>query len=899
MSEQPKKNSFFEKLATFIVDKRNLIFFLYAIALIASLVTQGWVRVCDDLTQYLPATTETRRGLTLMEDEMETYGTARILVSNVTYEIARDLADRIESVDGVSSVDFWDEEKDPDAAALPSTAGKSIEDYLQGADALITVTFRGEDDDQAAKDSLAAVEDLLAPFDTMVDTEVGYSKSDTLDSEMGTILAVAAAIIVLVLLLTSRSYAEVPVLLITFIAAALLNKGTNFVFGEISFVSDSVTVVLQLALAIDYSIILLHRFLEEREHAPDDRTACIAAVSAAIPSISASSLTTISGLAAMMFMQFRSGFDLGLVLIKAILLSMLAVFTLMPGLLLLFSRAMERTRHKDFIPKIDRWGKFVYAMRHIGVPVFLVCIVGGFVLSNHCPYVYGDDSVMTVRRNEHQAAADRIDATFGTQNVLAVVVPRGDTASEKAVLRALSARDEVSYAMGLSNIEAKPGYCLTDSLTPRQFSEMMDLSYEEACVLYAAYTVDQEDNYGPIVGGIESYTVPVMDMVLFLHQEKENGYLSLDEADAKDIDDAYMQITDAKAQMLGPNYTRMVLDLALPEEGDETFAFLDTLHQIVGQYHDSDEVYLVGNSTSDYDQSVSFAHDNVMISVLSVVFVILVLVFTFMSVGQPILLILVIQGSIWINFAFPTILGTNIFFMSYLIVTSIQMGANIDYAIVISTWYSALKQRGMAPREALIGALDLAFPTVLTSGSILSAAGFLIGLITTEPSIVGIGQCLSRGTLISMFLVLFVLPQILVLGDRIVERTSFHVKLPAAPVAPQRVSGAMRVNGRVRGRISGFVDAEIHGVVRGDISAIMTLGSLAPLDGDGLPPDGAPTPTAPAAPPPAPPETAASDAPPAPPETAAAPATASDAPPTATPTPAASAAGPEGKEGER
>ena len=142
-----------------------------------------------------------------------------------------------------------------------------------------------------------------------------------------------------------------------------------------------------------------------------------------------------------------------------------------------------------------------------------------------------------------------------------------------------------------------------------------------------------------------------------------------------------------------------------------------------------------------------------------------------------------------------------------------------------------------------------------------------------------------------MFLVLFVLPQILVLGDRIVERTSFHVKLPAAPVAPQRVSGAMRVNGRVRGRISGFVDAEIHGVVRGDISAIMTLGSLDPLDGDGLPPDGTPTPTAPTAPPPAPPETAAAaDAPPAPPETAAA----SDAPP-----PAASAAGPEGKEGER
>lgn len=214
-------------------------------------------------------------------------------MSHVTYEIARDLADQIEDLNNISSVDFWDADKSADDTTLPSAANKTYEDYMQGADALITVTFRGENDDQSAKDGLAAVKELLAPYDTYISTDVGYSKSETLNEEMGIILVVAALVIVLVLLLTSRSYAEVPVLLLTFVAAALLNKGTNFIFGEISFVSDSVTVVLQLALAIDYSIILLHRFLEEREHAPDDRTACIIAVSAAIPSISASSLTTI------------------------------------------------------------------------------------------------------------------------------------------------------------------------------------------------------------------------------------------------------------------------------------------------------------------------------------------------------------------------------------------------------------------------------------------------------------------------------------------------------------------------------------------------------------------------------------------------------------------------------
>ena len=148
--------------------------------------------------------------------------------------------------------------------------------------------------------------------------------------------------------------------------------------------------------------------------------------------------------------------------------------------------------------------------------------------------------------------------TFGTQNIMALVVPKGDTASEKAVLKELSGLDEVDYAMGLSNVEAKPGYFLTDKLTPRQFSEMMGLSYEEACILYAAYTADQEDNYGPIVGGIDSYTVSAMDMILFIYQEKEKGYVTLDDEDEREINDAYTQITDAQAQMLGPNYTRMV-----------------------------------------------------------------------------------------------------------------------------------------------------------------------------------------------------------------------------------------------------------------------------------------------------------------------------------------------------
>ena len=820
MSKDTGTTSFFEKLATFIVDKRNLIFFLYACALIFCLFSRSWVRVCNDITEYLPDTTETRQGLTLMEEEFTTFATARVMVSHVTYEMAEDLAEQMEQIEGVSSAIFGSSDvgADTEEDSEPETP-EDIAEYFKGADALISVTFEGEEEDEVSLAALSSIRDLLEPYDYYIDSTVGNSQAASLANEMGIILAVAAVIIVLVLLLTSRSYAEIPVLLLTFVAAAVLNLGTNFIFGEISFVSNSVTVVLQLALAIDYAIIMLHRFLEEREYA-GDREACIAAVSASIPSISASSLTTISGLAAMMFMQFQIGFDMGIVLIKAILFSMLSVFTLMPGLLMLFSKAMEKTRHRSFIPKIDRWGKLTLKLRYVGAPLFVVAVVAGFLLSNQCPYVYGYSQIETARQNETQIAEQRVNETFGTQNIMALLVPKGDYASEKALLDRLESYDQVDYAMGLSNVEVTDGYTLTDALTPRQFSEMTDLDYDLVCLLYTAYAAEGEE-YGRIVGGLNDYAVPLMDMFFFAYEKVEEGYVNLDEEEQADLDDLYVQLSDAQEQLLGENYTRMLVSLNLPEEGEETFAFLQTIHREAERYYDADHVYLVGDSTSDYDLSVSFARDNVMISVLSVVFVIIVLLFTFQSVGLPLLLILVIQGSIWINFSFPGITRQPIFFMSYLVVTSIQMGANIDYAIVISSWYNELKGN-MSRREAIIQALDLSFPTVLTSGSILSAAGFLIGRITTEPAIVGIGVCLCRGTLISMFLVMFILPQILFLGDQVVERTRFNLKVPEVG---RTVHGTVYVNGRVRGRISGVVDAHIQGVIYGDVSGMLETGN--------------------------------------------------------------------------
>lgn len=807
--EKNQGNNFMEKVAAFIVDKRNLFFFIFAVLIVFSAFSRNWVHVENKLSAYLAEDSETRQGLDVMQNEFLTYGTAKVMIANISYEQAEAIAEQIKGMEGVSSVVF-------DAVA----------DHYNNASALFNVTFAYDEDDEKCVGALDSLKEKLSVYDTYVDSDLGNPTAKIIADEMLVVGALAAIIVVGTLLLALQSYAAVPVLLITFLSAAIINMGTNFFFGTISFISNSVTIVLQLALSIDYAIILYHRFMEEHETLPA-REAAITALGKAIPEISASSLTTISGLLAMTFMQFRIGLDMGVVLIKAILLSLLSVFILMPGLLMLFSQWMDQTRHKNFVPKIPIVGKFAYRTRKIVPPVFILILVAVIFFSGKTPFVYGYTLLTTPMQNDMQLAETMIRNTFGSENFIALVVPSGNYEAEAKLLKELESRDEVESAMGLSNIEAMDGYMLTDKLTPREFSELTDLDYEVAELLYGAYAVSNE-NYGKVVSGLDTFSVPLIDMFLFLYDQVQEGYLTLDADLQKTLDDAYAQMNDAKKQLQGENFSRMLVYLNLPEEGDETFSFLDTMHEIARKYYDHD-VYLAGESMNEYDLSMAFADDNALVGILSVVFVMVILLFTFKSVGIPILLILVIQGSIWMNFSFPYLTGTNLFFMSYLIVSSIQMGANIDYAIVISSRYLELKQK-MPLHEAIIQTMNLAFPTLITSGAMMAIAGVLIGNLTSEPAIAGIGESLGRGTFISLILVMFVLPQILLLGNKVIEKTAFSV---SPPIRSQNAKGTIYVNGRINGQVSGTITGSVRGIIRGDVSAFVEAGEMKLLAEEG------------------------------------------------------------------
>lgn len=796
--QEKRTESPMTKVARFIVDKRKAFYLVFIAAFVFCAASINKVQVNNDITSYLPAQTETRRGLTIMDEEFITLGSANVMVSNVTYQTALDLSHKLEHIEGVSEVVF-----------------DSTEEHYKNSSALFTISFDGEETDPATVEAMNEVLSALEGYDVYSSTQIGRDVSASLQKEMTVILAIAAVVIVVVLLFTSKSYMEVPVYLIVFVAAAVLNMGTNFIFGTISFITKSIAVVLQLALAIDYAIIFCHRYMEERDNGLDPREADIAALSKAIVEISSSSLTTISGLIALMLMQLRIGFDMGIVLSKGIVCSMLCVFLLMPGLLMLFSGPIDRTRHRNLVPKINFWGKAIVRLRYILPPVFLVVVVAGAVLSSHCDYVFDANDTDFDNKPDWRIADEKVADTFGQKNTIAVLVPRGDYNKEKYILERVAQLPQVTQATGLANIEVEDGRMLTDEMNPRQFSELAGVDIELSRLLYQAYGLSVEQ-YGAIFQDPDDYSVPLIDVFEFLLEQKDKGVVNLTGEQADKVDDLQEQLDVGLEQLRGEHWSRLVFIADVPTEGDETYALLDEIRAIAQEYY-GDNVILVGNSTNAFDLASSFSGDNMKISILTALFVMVILLFTFKSAGLPILLVLTIQGSIWINFSVPVLTGTNLFFLSYLVVSSIQMGATIDYAIVITNRYLELKLE-MERKQAAVEALSQSFPTILTSGTIMAVAGFLIGGISTDATIGSVGQTLGRGTVTSIILVMTVLPQLLMLGDALIERTAITLNRDRKQRFNQ---GTMRLDGHIRGHVSGFVDGEFKGVLHGSVDALI------------------------------------------------------------------------------
>ena len=339
-----------------------------------------------------------------------------------------------------------------------------------------------------------------------------------------------------------------------------------------------------------------------------------------------------------MFMQFGIGLDLGRVMIKAILLSMLSVFGFMPGLIMLWEKQIDRTLHKSFVPNIEFWGKIVLAIRHVTLPVFAVVMVVACFLSVNCNYVYDNSSVESAKMNEYMTAKREISKVFDLDNTLAVVVPKGDYDSEARIMEEVESLPMVDSTLGLANVTVDDDeqYVLTDSLTPQELADITDMDIDTIRLLYRFYAW-KEEKYGAFLNSIDDFEIPLLSMIDFIYGEEENETFDFSADFSQDIQDMHKTVSDAREQLEGDEYSRMLVMTTGPIEGDEIFHTIDQIRDIAYQYYH--EVYVVGDSTSDYDLSKSFTQDNLMVSIMTAVFVAIILLFTFTNYSIPLILV--------------------------------------------------------------------------------------------------------------------------------------------------------------------------------------------------------------------------------------------------------------------
>jgi len=767
ISKKNREGIMFERISAYIVNKRKAFMVFFILAAVFSVFSSSWVKVSNKLSDYLPESTKTKQGLDIMDENFTTFGTAKVMVNNIDYEKALELSTKLKEIAGVSRVDFYDK-SDSDYE------NKNIEDYYKDFAALYTISFEDVEDSKLVQEAIVKVREAVSTYDNVVYTTIDKDDAKSLNEDMKVIGILVVIIIVGVLIFTSQTYAEILIFMLTFAVAILLNVGTNFIFGRISFVTKAVGVVLQLALAIDYAIILFHRFMEERRNFKA-KHALINALAKAIPEISSSSLTTMAGMVALMTMQFRIGRDLGQVLLKSIIFSMISVFLFMPALIMMFEKWIKKSMHKSFVPNIEFLGKKILSVRFIIAGIFTVLVIGGIVLSGKTAYIFDPNSIKSDKKTEYIAAKEEIERHFGSSNILAVVIPKEDYIKEARLLEEISKVEGVKSVTGLANIEVgnEGEYVLTDSLKPRELAEIADVDIDLVKLVYRFYALKNEQ-YGAFINSIDSYKVPIINMVDFLYEQIENGGVEIDEDITENIEDIHKSITDARKQLESEKYSRFLVVWDRELEGKATFAAIDEVEGIAKNYYN--EVYVVGDSSSNYEISKSFGTDNLRISIITALLVGIILLFTFQSAALPFILVLTIQGSIWVNFSLPYLANEPMFFLSYLIVSSIQMGATIDYAIVITGRYMVLKEECESKNKAISRTLNEAFPTIITSGTIMAASGFVIGFVTSNATIASLGKTLGIGVLISMVLVMFVLPVLLYLFDFTIDKTSFSKK---------------------------------------------------------------------------------------------------------------------------
>lgn len=759
-----------KKIPEGIVKLKWVFLVLFVALSIFGAVMIPHTKINYDLTGYLPAHCDSSTALELLKKEFDDKGMAYVMVKDVTPEKAGEIKTRLEKVEGVATVTYVESMN------------------YKNNSALYTVTLKDYDSTAGAFDAVKGVIDALSDEKAYLSGQSAFSYYTKLETEQSIMkLGIAIVVIILlVMLFTSKTYFELIVLILVFGAAMAINMGTNFLFvNGISYIANLVALVLQLALSLDYSIILLHRYMEERDNGEDAKTATVTALTKGLPEILSSSLTTVAGLAALMLMTLSIGAEIGLSLAKGIVVSMATVIFFMPALLVIFDKPIQKTRHKSFVPNVTKPARAIVKARKVIVPAFLlIAILAGVAQGfNKYSFNYNSGSLIVAPKKVIE------ETGFGTLNSLVVVVPKGDAEKERQLVKYVESFDLIdkSQTTALATINVysfidpntTEKLYLTDEVSKKDIGNLIDKIPSDAGVnpllikpIIEGWFDDYVKKYLPEGTKPSKAKVRLIDLLDFAVREKFDAISRFIGDDPEKL--AYLeqikQISFAKANLESENYSRITFNINGGVEDDDVFELVKTLKTGVSDFYE--ERYITGESVVCYEMSEYFMKDNLMVCLFTDLFILVILLITFRNISLPIILILAIQGGIFINFAIPFLSKTSISFIGYLIISAIQMGATIDYAIVLTNRYRGIRKDFTDRYDAMAAATNAVFPTILTSGVILTATGFVMSMLSSGV-VAQLGLLLGVGTLTSIIIVLFVLPSLLLVTEKVVDKTDF------------------------------------------------------------------------------------------------------------------------------
>ncbi len=677
------------KLTEWLLRHRTATVVVFALLTAGSLLLYPLVQVNYDLSEYLPQDSMTKRAMEEMEESFGYDAVLRVMVEDVTLSESLDIKETLSQMEGMASVLWLDDVADIRQPLETLDAG-TVEQYYRDGAALYQVTLTGGDYDTASGDTIDAIRALgIDGLSVAGNAEEARNTRILLDSEMLQIFAVVVPFCLLILFLASKSWVEPLLYLAVLFVAIFINLGTNVCFSSVSFITQAMAAVLQLAISLDYSLFLFHRYLEERDAGKDAREAVLAAVQGSLNSILASALTTIAGFLAMVLMQYSIGRDIGFVLAKGITLSFLSVILLMPVLIYLLRNVIDKTRHKPWMPSFAKLGRGAMKIRWVLVVVLVVLIVPAYLGQQQNVYLYGDSAGSATAQTQTSQEREAIEAKFGVYNPVVLLVPRGDTAGEIALAQELEAQPAVTSVQALVT--------LADPTLPR-------------------------------------------DM----------------------LPDAVVE------QFESDEYSRMIVQLNIAEEGTALTQAVEDIEAAAEAYYPG-QWLAVGTPTSLNDIRLSVESDGTLVQILSILAVGIIVMLAFRSIVIPVLLVALIQCAIWINMSVPYFTGEPLIYIGYLVISGLQLGATIDYAILLTNRYRDERRLGQAPMDAAVSALKVSGHSILVSTLILAGAGFSLSIISNIPSVSIIGLLLCRGALLSGGMVIVMLPPLLALLDRVIR----------------------------------------------------------------------------------------------------------------------------------